>query len=127
MPKNRLAEEDRQTVAADVAEVPNQVWSWDITYLSSTVKGQYYYLYLVRDIYSGKGVAWEMHECESGEHTAKGPYSESSALLALQYCTLIVVSRLRWYNHEHLHNGIRYVTPADRHAGKDADLLLNRD
>ncbi|WP_445363633.1 hypothetical protein ACJJIQ_02735 [Microbulbifer sp. ANSA003] len=68
-----------------------------------------------------------MHECESGEHTAKGPYSESSALLALQYCTLTIVSRLRWYNHEHLHNGIRYVTPVDRYAGKDAGLLLNRD
>ena len=26
---------------------PNQVWSWDITYLPSLVRGQYYYLYLI--------------------------------------------------------------------------------
>ena len=23
-----------------------------------------------------------------------------------------------WYNHEHLHSAIRFVTPADRHAGR---------
>ena len=26
---------------------------------------------------------------------------------------------LQWYNHEHRHSGIRYVTPAQRHAGRD--------
>ena len=36
---------------------PNQVWSWDITYLPSLVRGQYYYLYLIEDIYSRKGWA----------------------------------------------------------------------
>ncbi len=41
---------------------PNQVWSWDITYLPSLVRGQYYYLYLIEDIYSRKGVGWEVHE-----------------------------------------------------------------
>jgi putative transposase len=30
----------------------NQLWSWDITYLASRVKGQFYYLYLFEDIYS---------------------------------------------------------------------------
>lgn len=29
---------------------PNQVWSWDITYCSSNVRGKYYYLYLIEDI-----------------------------------------------------------------------------
>jgi hypothetical protein len=28
---------------------------------------------------------------------------------------------VQWYNHEHRHSGIRYVTPAQRHAGEDAD------
>ncbi|MEA2787750.1 MAG: putative transposase [Acetobacteraceae bacterium] len=31
---------------------------------------------------------------------------------------------VQWYNHEHRHSGIRYVTPAQRHAGQDR-LLLN--
>ena len=30
---------------------------------------------------------------------------------------------VQWYNHEHLHSGIRYVTPAQRHAGQDTCLL----
>lgn len=36
------------------AEKPHQVWSWDITYLPSPVRRQYYYLYLIEDIYSRK-------------------------------------------------------------------------
>ncbi|WP_444943943.1 IS3 family transposase [Microbulbifer sp. ZKSA006] len=175
-----------------VAEAPNQVWSWDITYLPSRVKGQYYYLYLVEDIYSRKGVVWEVHECESGEHAATlmqrailreqcftsppvlhsdngapmksqtlrtklydlgvqtshsrprvsndNPYSES-LFRTVKYCPSWpsqgfnslnaarewVEEFMRWYNHEHLHSGIRYVTPADRHAGKDTVLLSNRN
>ena len=31
-----------------------------------------------------------------------------------------------WYNHEHRHNGIRYVTPAQRYAGWDRRLLKAR-
>ena len=30
-----------------------------------------------------------------------------------------------WYNNEHLHGGISYVTPASRHQGKD-EVLLNK-
>jgi putative transposase len=33
---------------------------------------------------------------------------------------------VRWYNHEHRHSGIRYVTPAQRHAGGDGALLAAR-
>lgn len=47
------------------ATSPNQVWSWDITYLPSPVRGQFY---LIEDIYySRKGMGWEVHEQESGE------------------------------------------------------------
>ncbi len=49
----------------------NQVWSWDITYLASKVRGKYYYLYLIEDIYSRKGVGWEVYEQESGELAAE--------------------------------------------------------
>jgi hypothetical protein len=31
-----------------------------------------------------------------------------------------------WYNHEHRHSGIRYVTPAERHAGRDRPILAAR-
>jgi transposase InsO family protein len=31
-----------------------------------------------------------------------------------------------WYNHEHRHSGIRYVTPAQRHAGQDRSMLAKR-
>jgi putative transposase len=33
---------------------------------------------------------------------------------------------VHWYNHEHRHSGIRYVTPAQRHAGQDTPLLAAR-
>ena len=35
-------------------------------------------------------------------------------------------SSVHWYNHEHHHSGIRYVTPAERHAGQDQPLLARR-
>ena len=46
---------------------PNQVWSWDISYCASVVRGQHWYLYLIMDIYSRKIIAWEVHDTESGE------------------------------------------------------------
>ncbi len=46
---------------------PNQVWTWDVTWLPSTVAGRFFYLYMVEDLYSRYGVAWEVHESESGE------------------------------------------------------------
>ena len=33
---------------------------------------------------------------------------------------------MRWYNQEHRHSGIRYVTPAQRHAGQDGPMLASR-
>jgi putative transposase len=33
---------------------------------------------------------------------------------------------VHWYNHEHRHSGIRYVTPAQRHSGQDGRLLAAR-
>jgi putative transposase len=52
------------------ADAPNQLWSWDITYLPSTVRGLFYYLYMVMDIYSRKIVGWEVFETESADHAA---------------------------------------------------------
>tara|TARA_R110001583_G_C5596585_1_gene404197 strand:+ start:427 stop:1407 length:981 start_codon:yes stop_codon:yes gene_type:complete len=174
------------------AKAPNELWSWDITYLPSRVRGQYYYLYLVLDIYSRKGVGWEVHNSESGEdaaalmqravmreqcfqkplvlHSDNGapmksltlqaklyelkitpshsrprvsndnPYSES-VFRTLKYCPAwpsqgfesLLAARewveefMRWYNHDHCHSQIKFVTPAQRHAGKDVAILAGRN
>ena len=34
---------------------------------------------------------------------------------------------VRWYNHEHRHSRIRFVTPAQRHQGLDKEVLAKRD
>jgi len=47
---------------------PNQVYTWDISYCPSAVKGMHWYLYLILDLYSRKIVAWEVHDCESGDY-----------------------------------------------------------
>lgn len=52
------------------ATAPNQVWSWDITYLASAVRGTFYRLYLVVDIFSRKIVVWEVHEQELAAHAS---------------------------------------------------------
>ena len=44
------------------ATAPNQVWSWDITFLQTTVTGIFFYLYLIMDIYSRKIVGFEVYE-----------------------------------------------------------------
>ena len=53
------------------ADGPNQIWSWDITFLKSAIAGQFYRLYLAMDIYSRKIVGWEVHERESADLAAQ--------------------------------------------------------
>ncbi len=60
----------RRQPTSHQATAPNQVWSWDVSYLNSPVRGQYYYLYLILDIFSRKIVGWNVHDCELGEHAA---------------------------------------------------------
>lgn len=43
---------------------PNEVWSWYITDLPTTVRGIWLYLYLVIDVWSRKVVAWDVAERE---------------------------------------------------------------
>ena len=49
-----------------VATKPNTVWSWDITYLRTNVRGLFFRLYLVMDVFSRKVVGWAVHEEEDG-------------------------------------------------------------
>ena len=48
------------------ASGPCQVWAWDITWLPSVVRGRWYYLYLVEDVFSRKIAGAEVHETENG-------------------------------------------------------------
>jgi putative transposase len=48
-----------------LATAPNQVWSWDITRLRGPVKWNYYYLYVILDIYSRYVVGWMVAHRES--------------------------------------------------------------
>ena len=174
-----------------IANAPNQLWSWDITYLPSTVRGRFFYLYMVMDLYSRKAVACQVYEYESGDlaaelitdtclrekipkkqvtlHSDNGspmkcatmlaklqdlgvvpsfsrpsisndnPYSES-LFRTLKYRpeypnkpfkTLFEAREwanrfIHWYNKEHLHSSIHFVTPEDRHNGRDIKILANR-
>jgi len=65
----RLPQESR-SVPRLRADRPNAVWSWDITYLPTTVRGIWLYLYLVIDVWSRKVVAWDVAEVESTEIAA---------------------------------------------------------
>lgn len=175
-----------------IASGPCQVWSWDITWLPSVVRGHWFYLYMILDLYSRKITGYEVHEVESGEraaalmqrsvirercwrqplvlHADNGAAMKSQTLQMKLYVLNITPSHsrprvsndnayaeslfrtlkyvptwpssgfktreearvwvdkfTRWYNEEHRHSGIRYVTPAERHRGEDRELLQKRD
>lgn len=63
--------EKRSAPTSYTATDPNQVWCWDITYCSSKVRGLYFYLYMIEDVYSRKIVGWEVHQRECGELAAQ--------------------------------------------------------
>lgn len=37
-----------------------------------------------------------------------------------------VLGFTRWYNHEHKHRNLKFVSPAERHQGKDAVIFARR-
>jgi transposase InsO family protein len=182
----------RREVLAHHATGPHQVWSWDITYLKSPVRGEFWYLYLMMDIWSRRIMGWAVHPTQSDAHAAalfttvchahavsttglvlhadnggpmKGatmlatlerlgvipsfsrprvsddnPYSEA-LFRTLKYCPTFpsqpfvdleaarawVTAFVTWYNHHHQHSAIRFVTPDDRHTGRDIAMLAQRD
>jgi putative transposase len=52
------------------ATAPNQLYSWDITYLPTAVRGRHYYLYMFLDIFSRKAVGWAVYENELSDLAA---------------------------------------------------------
>jgi putative transposase len=174
-----------------VATGPNQVWSWDITYLKSPVRGIFFYLYLVVDVWSRKIVGFTVEEEDSAEHAKAmiveacaregvrrdqlvlhsdngGPMKGATLLATLQLLGVItsfsrpsvsndnpysealfrtakyrpefprrpfgslqearrwVAWFVGWYNTEHRHSAIRFVTPEERHSGGDVEILRKR-
>ncbi len=189
--RERSKAPERRPPRAHVATRPNQVWSWDITYLPSALRGAFFYLYLVVDVWSRKIVDWEVNDAESSEHAAalikrtcealgidvtglvlhsdnggpmKGsamvatlgnlgvlasfsrpgvsddnPYSEalfrtmkyrpeypSRPFADIAAARLWVEAFVGWYNRDHLHSGIRFVTPEARHEERDGAILAKR-
>ena len=173
------------------AFAPNQVWSWDITWLPTVVRGRFFFLYLVVDVWSRRIVGWDVHERESAElaaemtaricreeaidpqglvlHSDNGTPMRGSTMLATMQALGIVASFSRphvsddnpysealfrtlkhgpiyprrpftnvdearawvtrfvaWYNGEHRHSAIRFVTPNDRHYGRQERILARR-
>lgn len=170
----------------------NQVWSWDISYLPTQVRGLYFYLYMIIDIFSRKIVGWSVHEVESSEYAAKlikqacldekinreqivlhsdngssmkgatmlamlqtlgvlpsfsippvsddNPYSEALFKTLKYHPTFPKWAKfaeingarvwcekfVTWYNNVHLHSALKFVTPLQRHNGKDIDILQKR-
>ena len=174
-----------------LADGPNQVWSWDITYLPSSIRGAFFYLYLIMDVWSRKIVGFEIHAEESMELSSSmidrvckemgidkeqlvlhsdngGPMKGATMLATLQKLGVMpsfsrphvsddnpysealfrtlkyrpeypgkpfdtpdaaltwVSGFVLWYNTKHLHSGIRFVTPDDRHFGRSEAILANR-
>jgi transposase InsO family protein len=172
------------------AIAPNQVYSWDITYLRTVVRGAFFYLYLVVDVYSRRIVGWDVHAEESSElaaalmkrivadagnpeglklHSDNGapmkgntllatlqllgvvpsfsrphvsddnPFSESlfrtlkyrpcfpdGPFASLEAARAWVADFVAWYNGEHRHSGINFVTPDERHFGRENRVLEQR-
>ena len=174
-----------------VATGPCQVWSWDITYLKTSVKGLFFYLYMIVDVWSRKIIAAQVFAEETMHHSAmllahacmihgvqpeelvlhsdnggpmKGatmlatlhklgvipsfsrpsvsndnPYSESlirtmkyrpeypsKPFESIDQAQSWVDGFIFWYNTQHLHSSIRFVTPDDRHYGREEHILSNR-
>jgi len=170
------------------ASRPNQVWSWDISWLPTTVRGVYLHLYLIMDVWSRKIVDWRIAEtdsadiaselitqaCRDGNVDPKGlvlhsdngkPMLASTMIATLQWLGVIpsfsrphvsddnpysealfrtlkhtpaypripfgtrgsaecwVERFVSWYNFEHHHSAIRYVTPHARYCGQEFETL----
>ena len=50
-----------------VSTGPNQVYSWDITWLKTDVNGIFFFAYMIIDVWSRKLVGWEIHTKESAD------------------------------------------------------------
>jgi putative transposase len=50
-----------------LAEAPNELWSWDVSKLKGPVRGSWFYLYMVLDVFSRYIVGWTVQAHENAE------------------------------------------------------------
>uniref|UniRef100_UPI000C0D4B26 DDE-type integrase/transposase/recombinase n=1 Tax=Iodobacter sp. BJB302 TaxID=1506510 RepID=UPI000C0D4B26 len=60
----------RKKPKALCATAPNQLYSWDITYLPTTLQGKSFYLYVFLDVFSRKIVGWQVFFEESSQNAS---------------------------------------------------------
>ena len=60
-------------------------------------------------------------------HLKYVPGFPSAGFASLEAAQAWVEKFVHWYNHEHLHSSIGYVTPDDRHHGRDIAILAKRE
>lgn len=190
--RGRARKPSERVATSHCATGPNQVWSWDITWLPAAVKGQYFYWYMMLDVFSRKIVAHEVHRAESAElaaqlmrraslaegvggralvlHSDNGSAMKGATMLAtleqlgvaasfsrprvsndnayaealfrtckyrpdypskpfgsLEEARAWTQTFVRWYNHQHKHSGLKFVTPAQRHAGQAKAIMSKRE
>jgi putative transposase len=69
--RGRAEAAQHRQISSYEATAPNQVWMWDITYLNGPIKGQFYYLYMIIDLFSRDIVGWEVWETEDSHHASE--------------------------------------------------------
>lgn len=50
---------------------PNEIWSWDVTQIPSSIRTSRYYLYVILDIWSRYVVGWTLEDHEKSDHAIK--------------------------------------------------------
>lgn len=96
------------------------------TLKATTVLAMLYWLG-VKPSYSRPRVSDDNAFVESLFRTAKyRPEYPERGFADLQAARQWASDFVHWYNHEHHHSGIRYVTPSQRHAGQDREILQAR-
>lgn len=96
------------------------------TLKATTVLAMLYWLG-VKPSYSRPRVSDDNAYVESLFRTAKyRPEFPDKGFADLDQTRAWAAHFVHWYNHEHRHSSIRYVSPAQRHAGQDAAILAAR-
>jgi putative transposase len=54
------------------------------------------------------------------------PLFSSKPFKSMDIATAWMKSFVNWYNKEHLHSGIGFVTPESKHQNKDVEILKKR-
>ena len=81
----------------------------------------------VKPSYSRPRVSDDNAYAEALFRTAKyRPEFPTKGFADLEQARTWAAGFVRWYNHDHRHSGIRYVSPAQRHAGEDRTILAAR-